>query len=268
MDLDGSLLNSNSKISSADQSTLQELGKRGVIRVIATGRNLFSAERVLGDSNEFDYLVISTGLGILDYQSRRFLKEEHLSQREVEFLIDFMLEERVDFMIHNVLPDNHYVLCHDAATGHPDFRVRRQWYKDFATDFKLSEPVQSASQFIGFFPHCSPRINELRQILNNFNIVRTTSPITYKHDWMEIFPKNVSKGHALSWLCKDLNINLKNTLCLGNDYNDLDMLKIAGKSYVTLNAPTDLKREFNVTVSNNDSPLTEIVREYEEEQKD
>jgi len=259
-DLDGSLLNSNSEISPADQLTLKELGESGVIRVIATGRNLFSTRKVIDHTPLIDYAAISTGLGILNFQTGEILKTEHLDKEQVRFLVDFMIKEKVDFMIHNLLPDNHYVTCYDADTGHPDFLLRWGWYRKFASNYDHNPGnLEPASQFISFHPPSSPRIDQIRKELKDFHIVRTTSPITNHYDWMEIFPPNVSKGHALQWLCKYLNIDINYTICLGNDYNDLDMLQVAGNSFVTSNAPKDLKEIFNVTVSNNEDPLTKII---------
>jgi Cof subfamily protein (haloacid dehalogenase superfamily) len=267
-DLDGSLLNNESKISRQDHNTLADLGEAGVVRAIATGRNLYSTRQVLSADTAIDFAIISTGLGIIDFKTNEFLFDNYLEETEVVYLTKFLLAEKVDFMIHNVLPDNHFVNCFDAGTGHPDFMIRWGWYRQFATSLPndLSK-LGRASQFLAFFPHNSPRIPEIQQLLPEYNVIRTTSPISYKYDWLEIFPRNVSKGNALKWLCDRQNIDIGNTLCLGNDYNDLDMLRVAGKSFVTENAPEDLKKEFLVTVSHNDSPLTEIVREYGKKQE-
>ena len=260
-DLDGSLLNSESMISENDQETLRSLGHDDVIRVIATGRNLYSTEMVLKKNPEIDFAIISTGLGIIDFHNHELIKSHHLEQTEVKYLVEFLLAENVDFMVHDILPDNHFVACHDANNCHPDFFLRWSWYKDFASNLDLNlNKLKKASQMIAFFPHNTSRIAEIRRKLPGFHVIRTTSPINGHYDWMEIFPKNVSKGHALLWICDRLNIDISNTLCLGNDYNDLDMLRVAGRSFVTENAPDDIKQEFPVTVSNDEDPLTEIIR--------
>ncbi len=264
-DLDGSLLNHDHKIGIKDQETLISLGKRKILRVIATGRNLYSTSMVLKNSPLIDIAVISTGLGIIDYQTREFLHSNILKSFHVQALADFLITQKVDFMIHAPLPDNHYIFCYDAGTGHPDFMLRWGWYRNFASDLPSDiSYLKDASQFVVFLPKDSLKFDQIRNQLVEFSVVRTTSPITAHYDWMEIFPPDVSKGHALQWLCRKYNFDIANTLCLGNDYNDLDMLRTAGKSFVTENAPEDLKSEFRVTVSNNDDPLTEIVRNYED----
>jgi hydroxymethylpyrimidine pyrophosphatase-like HAD family hydrolase len=58
-----------------------------------------------------------------------------------------------------------------------------------------------------------------------------------------------------------LNINLKETAGLGNDYNDIDFLDICEKSYVVENSPKILKDKYHVTVNNNESPLYSLISE-------
>jgi Cof subfamily protein (haloacid dehalogenase superfamily) len=260
MDLDGSLLNSSNHISTQDQNMLAEFGNAGIIRVVATGRNWYSTRKVLNNNPHIDYAIISTGLGIINYENQEFLNTNHLTTKQVRFIAEFLLKENVDFMIHDVLPDNHYVICYDAGNNHPDYLLRWGWYRNFASNFIDLPNLKPASQFLSFHPHRSPRIDEIKAELIDFHVVRTTSPITRHYDWMEIFPPSVSKGHALRWLCNSLNIDIKDTLCLGNDYNDLDMLNIAGHSFVTANAPEDIKSLYNCTVSNDHSPLSTICR--------
>jgi len=222
-DLDGSLLNRNHEIGVKDQVTLSSLGKRNILRVIATGRNLYSTSMVLNDTSLIDIAVISTGLGIIDYQTREFLHSSSLQNFQVQALADFLISQKVDFMIHAPLPDNHYIFCYDAGTGHPDFMLRWGWYRNFASDLPRDiSYLRDASQFVVFLPKGSPKFDLIRNQLIDFSVVRTTSPITAHYDWMEIFPLNVSKGHALQWLCHKYNFDIENTLCLGNDYNFCD----------------------------------------------
>ena len=56
-DLDGTLLNSNQRLSDINRQTLISLGKAGICRIVATGRSLYSAQRVLDDAFPIDYLL-------------------------------------------------------------------------------------------------------------------------------------------------------------------------------------------------------------------
>ena len=45
---------------------------------------------------------------------------------------------------------------------------------------------------------------------------------------MEFNNLGVNKGEALKWLCNYLNIDINETIAIGDSYNDESMLKIAG----------------------------------------
>ena len=60
-DLDGTLLDDDKNVSKNDLSTLHELGRQGVLRVAATGRNLKKVHEVVPQSVPFDYVLFSSG---------------------------------------------------------------------------------------------------------------------------------------------------------------------------------------------------------------
>ena len=68
-DLDGTLANPEQKISQADLDTLKRLGEMDIIRVIATGRSLYSAIKILDKNLPIDYLLFSSGAGILSWKT-------------------------------------------------------------------------------------------------------------------------------------------------------------------------------------------------------
>ena len=64
-DLDGTLLGSDQKLSPANHDVLEELGQHGILRVVITGRSLFSCRRVLNRSfpNTYGSLPSSVPFG-------------------------------------------------------------------------------------------------------------------------------------------------------------------------------------------------------------
>lgn len=76
------------------------------------------------------------------------------------------------------------------------------------------------------------------------HVVRTTSPLNGRRTWAEIFPASVSKSAAVAELAEMHGVSQHDTVAIGNDFNDLDMLRWAGKGCVVANAPHELRREF------------------------
>ncbi len=72
-DLDGTLLQKDHTISQGDIGTLEKLGKLGVCRVAATGRNLYKVRQVLFENSPFDYVILSSGAGIMDWKTQKLI---------------------------------------------------------------------------------------------------------------------------------------------------------------------------------------------------
>ena len=62
----------------------------------------------------------------------------------------------------------------------------------------------------------------------------------------------VNKGNAIKKLCEILDINLKDTIAIGDDYNDISMFKVAGYNVVMGNAIEEVKKYADeITLTNN-----------------
>ena len=77
-DLDGTLLPRGGSISSGSLEAFRLAGNKGCIRIIATGRNLYSALKILPAGFPIDYLVFSSGAGTLRWSDHRLLSAHHI----------------------------------------------------------------------------------------------------------------------------------------------------------------------------------------------
>jgi Cof subfamily protein (haloacid dehalogenase superfamily) len=262
-DLDGTLLQTDGEISTANVSTLEDLGRRQIIRIIATGRSLYSARKVLSRSFPIDYLIFSSGAGILDWNTQQLLVAHHLSGEEISLASSLLIAYELDFMIHKPIPDNHHFLYRATGQENPDFVRRCQRYQTFASPLDaVVTDFNKACQLLAIDPSrgSQSKYDIIKKQLGDLKVIRSTSPMDGVSTWIEIFPKSVSKGLAGEWLAREHNANRATTLALGNDYNDLDLLQWAGNSFVVRNAPSDLKQIYRTVSSNNEDGFTDAVR--------
>lgn len=259
-DLDGTLLNDDRKISRKDIDTLKWLGEKDICRVIATGRNLFSVKKVLPPDVPIDYLVFSNGAGAVDWHTGELIYAAHLKEKEVALAIETLTGAKMSFMVHDLVPGNHAFLYYDSNCGNPDFRRRMEIYKNFAVPLNLNPPnYRHASQLLAIFPENLQVLEEIRDKLSSLKVIRTTSPLDGKTMWIEIFPADVSKGHTVEWLCRRLGIKISNTIGIGNDYNDLDLLNFARYPFAMANAPQPVRKLYKICKSNNESGFSDAV---------
>ncbi len=83
-DLDGTLLPSKVRsVSAAIITTLQRLGELGATRAVVTGRNYHSTQKVLQADFPIDYLIFSSGAGIVDWKSKQIVESHNLGSFQI-----------------------------------------------------------------------------------------------------------------------------------------------------------------------------------------
>ncbi len=261
-DLDGTLFSSAHVCSPANLAMLHTLGEHGVIRVIATGRSIYSARKVLPPDMPIDYLVFSSGAGILEWPTQHMLRIAHLSAEDIRQTAQVFIEHDVDFMVHAPIPENHRFWYRMTGKENPDFQRRLDWYRDVAAPFDDSVwALRQACQFVAIEPAASglAMYARVKSQLEPLSVIRATSPFDGESFWLEIFPNGVSKATACDWIAQQHQIHQSATLAVGNDYNDSALLAWGGTSYVVANAPAELHAMYAVVASNDADGFSEAI---------
>ncbi|HKO91148.1 MAG TPA: HAD family hydrolase, partial [Polyangiaceae bacterium] len=261
-DLDGTLLDSERRLGALDRATLLELGARGIVRVVATGRSLFSAEKVLSEDFPIDYLVFSSGAGIVRWPHRQLLEVQHMSAASALSLVRRLRERGLDFMLHRAIPDNHQFFTHRTERPNHDFDQRVRLYADYAQPLELPLRVElPMCQALVIEPPPGPGCYpELVAELADFSVIRATSPLDGASTWIEVFPAGVSKAAAARWLRSSLGREHAASLAVGNDYNDLELLDWADVACVVSNAPPELRSRYRTVACNDEGGFSAAVR--------
>ncbi len=260
-DLDGTLLKDDHTVDSRDLHTLTQLGKSGVVRVAATGRSIFTAAQVLEPNFPIDFLVFSTGSGVIDWATKELTMVMQLEMAEVNHIAQILVKEQFDFMIHEAIPQNHIFQFHASGNPNPDFERRCEYYHGFNTPFipGIPYPEPCTQILIILAASQSAREVEIRKLLRDYSIIKATSPFDKESIWLEIFPLGVSKAHGIDWISNVKGIERSEIFAIGNDYNDLEMLDHAAHSYVVSNAPADMLNRYKNTGSNEQSGFTSAL---------
>ena len=268
-DLDGTLLGDARVIDERDWAALAELGRSGVVRVIATGRSLWSARRVIPNGLPIDYLVFSSGVGTVSWPDMKLLASHEMSDEAALTVALQLIELGLDFMAQGQAPDSHrFAYWRSGVLNNPDFEHRLELYDSFATPMDKAQ-VPTTSHFVIVHPADEPdeEFARIRDALLGLDVplhvVRTTSPLDKKSLWIEVFPRGVSKANGCAAIAQAHAVPLADTLAVGNDYNDCDMLDWAGTSYVVSNAPAPLKQRYSVTASNKDAGVSVCIARWQ-----
>lgn len=262
-DLDGTLVDKYGNISKKDLDSLKRLNNLNILRVIATGRSPFSARKIIKKDFPIDYLVCSTGCITQKWPSEEILEKFNLEPDETEYAADVFRSYKIDFMVLHEVPENHRFDSFVYEKPHPDFVRRHKFYKGYYRvrdyDFKIS---RSSCQLIGIADNDEDLLNEITEKLSNLKIIRSTSPLDGKSLWIEVYPKNVSKGNAVKNLCSKLKIDIEHSAGIGNDFNDLEMLETVKYPFVVRNAPEKLKNSYTTVADNKNSGVSQAIEMF------
>ena len=261
-DLDGTLLDSAARLGDANRRALEDLGRSGAVRIVATGRSRYSARTVMSADFPIDYLVFSSGAGIVSWADGGLLRPRTMARSVVSDLVARLRALSLDFMVHHAAPDTHCFHYVRSSEGNADFERRIERYARFSQRLHDGVPAEvEVSQLIVVEPPgAGSHLDLLAREFGEVNVVRTTSPLDHASTWIELFPADVSKAHASDWLRARHGIDPAHTIAVGNDYNDLDMLEWADRAYVVSNAPPSMRARFEGVRSNDEDGFTEAVR--------
>ncbi len=106
-DLDGTFLKNDKSVSRKNLDALQWLGGQNIVRVAATGRNLRKVRDVLDENIPFDFVVYSSGAGVVDWRSGKQLFNQNLARDSVKKLLNYFINEKLNFHAFFPAPENH-----------------------------------------------------------------------------------------------------------------------------------------------------------------
>ena len=262
-DLDGTLLDSASRLGATNRRTLEALGRAGVVRAVATGRSLYSARSVMSAGFPVDYLAFSSGAGLMSWADGQLVRSRTMESELVTRLVARLLALALDFMVHHAVPDTHCFHFHQASRHNTDFEDRIARYASYSRDWQdgFSAEIGVSQLLVVEPPGAASCLDLLIREFEDVHVVRTTSPLDHASTWIELFPMGASKSHASEWIRGRHGIEPARTVAVGNDYNDIDMLEWASRAHVVSNAPASMRARFDVVRANDEDGFTDAVRE-------
>jgi HAD superfamily hydrolase (TIGR01484 family) len=273
-DLDGTLLDGQRRISVVHWSALADLRQQGFVVAAATGRSIHSWDLLLerlGLAAEdvrklLDYVIVSTGAGILETLNGRLLRTLHLELDQVEAAVSLLDRLKLDYMVHRAIPDTAQFLYCQHSNDNPDFSRRLQLYSTYATPISQNhlQEYGAVTQILVIVPGLTGHemAARLAELLPLCSVIKATSPLDGESMWIEIFHRQVSKSGAAAWLAAHCGIARAEVCAVGNDYNDEDLLAWAGRAYVVANAPEVLRRRFPTVAANEHGGVAEAAARW------
>ena len=232
-DLDDTLLTTDKRVSDENSKAIEYFKSEGGLFTFATGRVPQGAKLMLNYVHPNAPMVCFNGAAIYDFNDEKLLWASTLDKgtlKCVEYMdkmfdfvgIEVCTSDKIYFCKVNQKVREHQVL-EDLPDNFLDYHdIKEDWVKVL---FMVEEnEIQQIRDAIANSP-----------FVNDYEFVQS-SPWYY-----ELLPKNASKGEGLMHLADLMNVDRSNTIGIGDNENDLALVKMANVGVAVSNAVDEVK---------------------------
>lgn len=259
-DLDETLLDSHSQIPKQNIEAIALIKKRGIKFVPATGRHFKAISSILDILDlkdcENEYVLSLNGALISENKNNRLLSSTAMNSDSAMKLLHYGFQKEVCLEVYT---DKNTYLIHPRDN-------EKQVFKEYGIDYLEIDQVESLKDetFLKIIFE-NTDMTFLKSLEADVLSLVTDISLSYSSNrYMELNALNVSKGNALKMLCEILNISTDETMAIGDHFNDVSMLSVAGLSCAVSNAQEDVKKICDVvlTKTNSEGAVGQAIYEY------
>ena len=266
VDIDGTLLNPEFKISPGDLAALRRAQAAGVEVVLVTGRRHTFALPIAQQLG-FDLWVISSNGAVTRSLAGETFHRDMLPAETCRRLVDTMREFRGNTVLtFDTEAKGAIVLEHmeELSSSIQRWLEKNLQYIDFVIpieDAITRDPVQA--MFCGSIPRMQEALATLAAsgLEKDITVLRTEYPVR-DLSMVDVLNQDCSKGHALERWAGYRGVPRKEVMAIGDNYNDIEMLAFAGVPFIMGNAAEDMRRDgWNVTLPNDQNGVAAAIEQ-------
>lgn len=264
LDLDGTLLDSDKKISEYTKKTLEQAIAQGCEVVVASGRPITAIPKELLEFPGVRYVITANGARLLDLKTKNSLYENLLSVEIAAKALDVLMQYQ----------DLYEIIVDGVGYVHADrLLCIDEYYQDVAMRAYMLEtriPVADVKEELyrqnkpvdkvqGIFSNMDEK-REAEQKLKKIQGLEVSASFGHNH---EINAAGTSKGTCLIKLGEILGITMDEMMACGDGMNDYEMLRTVGFAVVMGNGHKDLKAIADyVTDTNNEDGVAKAIEQF------
>ena len=256
-DLDGTLFNEHHQISKENIKAIEYFKREGGFFTFITGRMHYYAGDVFETVRPNAPIGCSNGAAVFDYESGKYIWSKEIGPEGFELI--GLVEKQFPEIGVNVNTYDKVIFCKDNSvmrfirdiTGLPDIR------KDYQ---EVDEPYLK----IVFGHEELAVIERMEQLLAQFPLSGTLGFGSPEAMIYEVQSQGVHKGIALPILAKYLKMDPRKIIAIGDNDNDIGMLKEAAVGVAVSNGSEGAKAAADyITVDHNHHAIAKIISDIE-----
>lgn len=254
IDIDGTLLNNQKEILNQTKIDIKSAYEKGVIITICTGRGYPAAKRYIDELDLNIPLILYNGSRV------RMSKDDTL-------LLNNTIDSKVAQKVYNLIEEHNGTCC--FWSNDKLFFNKNNHYTIYYENLTTIKPNIIDKSHDGLFNQINKFIwfdesDVLVDVQNNvLNNVMGINYFKSQSELLEIVPSNVSKGLTLEKLASLLGVKQEEVIAIGDDENDISMIKYAGLGIAMGNAKETVKQVADyITLTNEENGVGEAIKKF------
>jgi hypothetical protein len=264
IDMDGTLLNSNNKVSDRTREVLLRAIDEDIYIVLSTGRILRSALYFSKDIG-LNYPIIACNGALISTSNGKDIIYENPMNLELAKKIAELAEDN-GIYYHFYDTNTFYA----KETGYGDLEHYESYKNNLIKQqinlniFQNSmEILNNKKPVIYKFVFIEDDIDKLLDFREKLKDIKGTNVSSSWHNNIEVMNEGVSKGTGLNYLIDKLNIDKSEVVAIGDNENDISMFKVAGLAVGMRNGDESIKNHVHVfTDTNDEDGVAKAIENY------
>lgn len=255
VDMDGTLLTHEKIITKRNFEALKKAQEKGVLTVVSTGRAIAGVdiyEEIVALENP---VILCNGAEIVKFPDGKLLYKQPFERSVAEKVIEEGKKRNTTLCIWsngklyaNVYNDN-------VRTYEGYSRGRAKILDD------MTPVLDNGITKIVWYDEpdkITAYITEMKAFFGNTSSCVRTAP-----EFLEFFDPTVSKATAVESIAAGYGIKNREIICIGDGYNDVEMIELAGLGVAMGNAPDDVKSRADfVTETNANDGVAVVIEKF------
>ena len=263
LDMDGTLLNSDGEVSERNLKAIKKAHEKGVKVAVCTGR-LFASARFYADLLGVKVPVIaSNGAYIREKDKNEVIYQSALGFENSKIIFDIFKNNNMTFYFHTY----NTVFMEKLDSNNVYVNINKTLPKDQQINIQVVQHWEKVlEEYKEHIVKCVcidkdlERIAKVKKELLQFEKLEIVSSMNTN---IEIMNKGVSKGRAVEILAGFYNLRSKEIMCIGDNENDISMIKYAGMGVAMGNGEEYVKQLADfVTDTNNNNGVAKAIEKF------
>ncbi len=259
LDIDGTLTNSDKKITEATRQGIINIQERGHIVILASGRPTSGMKRYAKELEleKFGgYLLSYNGAKITNCKTKEIIFQQTLPSNVVPEIYQFAQE--YDCGVITYVED-----CIISGRRIDQYLELESKINDLpmklVDDFEEYQNFDINKCLLTADPELAIRYEKkLQEAFKGILSIYRSEPF-----FIEIMPLNIDKATSLDKMLASVGLTRENAICCGDGFNDMTMIQYAGLGVAMENAQPAIKEAADyITKSNNEDGIAHVIDKF------